>query len=142
MIDGPDSVIVLPITENGHIVLVKQYRYAVDRKTIEFPAGYIGTGESPVDAAARELLEETGYKCGELKDLGIGGIMLNRYIPKQYLFTGLRAVRVADPTDKDIEVVEVSPSKFKEMIKTGEFDQLAAIGLWYKAEQVIDLFQS
>ena len=142
LIDGADSVIVLPLTKNGHLVLVKQYRYSVDRKTIEFPAGYIGIGEPPIFAAARELMEETGYECNELKDLGTGKIMLNRYIPKEHLFIGLGAKRVTDPLEKDIEVVEVAPSEFKEMIKTGQFDQLAAIGLWFKAQQLLDLFQS
>lgn len=54
---------VLPITEDGKIVCVHQYRYAIGKYTIEIPAGGIDPNESFMDCAAREMEEETGYEC-------------------------------------------------------------------------------
>jgi ADP-ribose pyrophosphatase len=62
------SVGVIPITNNGEIVLIKQYRHAVDQYLIEIPAGKIENEENPTEAAKRELEEETGYR-GELTPL-------------------------------------------------------------------------
>jgi ADP-ribose pyrophosphatase len=61
---------VVPITEEGKILMVKQYRNAIDRFTIEIPAGGLNTIDEPMhDCAARELEEETGYKSDELEFL-------------------------------------------------------------------------
>lgn len=62
------SVGIIPITNNGEIVLIKQYRHAVDEYLIEIPAGKIENGENPYVAAKRELEEETGYN-GDLTPL-------------------------------------------------------------------------
>ncbi len=62
------SVGIIPITNNGEIVLIKQYRHAVDEYLIEIPAGKIENEENPIEAAKRELEEETGYR-GELTPL-------------------------------------------------------------------------
>ena len=65
-----DYVGVLAITTGQRILAVRQYRPAVERYTIEFPAGLVDAGESPLETARRELLEETGYEVGALELLG------------------------------------------------------------------------
>ena len=65
----PGSSVVLPITADGDLVLVRQYRYAVGEFLWEMPAGHIDAGELPEEAARRELVEETGYYPGRLQKL-------------------------------------------------------------------------
>jgi ADP-ribose pyrophosphatase len=60
-IDTPGSVMVVPITARGTVVLVKQYRHNLKCDTLEFPAGTFNKGEGPEQAALREMEEETGY---------------------------------------------------------------------------------
>ncbi len=57
----------MALTENGKIVLVRQYRTAIDRVTVEIPAGKLDPGEDPLDCAKRELHEETGFKAGRIR---------------------------------------------------------------------------
>ena len=65
----PGSSVVLPVTSDGRLVLVRQYRYAVNDFLWEVPAGHIHSGESPEETARRELVEETGYYPHQLHKL-------------------------------------------------------------------------
>ena len=69
-VDTSDSVIVLPLLNEGEAVFIRQDRYAVVQWLLEVPAGGIEDGESPVAAAERELLEETGYRASEFEKIG------------------------------------------------------------------------
>lgn len=71
---GIRAAVILAV-EDGHVILVEQYRVPLDRACIELPAGLIGDeaafdGESPLAAAGRELEEETGYRAATLEDCG------------------------------------------------------------------------
>ena len=61
----PGAVVILPILEDGSVLLERQFRYPHDKVFIEFPAGKIDPGEASLDCAKRELLEETGYTADE-----------------------------------------------------------------------------
>lgn len=65
---GP-SVVVIAVTTDDHVLLVRQYRYAVGERLVELPAGMIDPGESSLEAAARELWEETGHVATTLREL-------------------------------------------------------------------------
>lgn len=67
---GGDVVSVVALTERGTYLLVRQYRFPVDDWTIELPAGAVEPGETPEEAAKRELLEETGHLAGAWQRLG------------------------------------------------------------------------
>ena len=70
VIERPDAAIVFPLTREGEVVLVRQYRPAIERVELGLPAGLVEDGEEPEKAARRELSEETGYAGGEWESLG------------------------------------------------------------------------
>ena len=63
------SVSALPVLDDGRVVLVRQYRYAVDQKVWEIPAGRLDAGETPAEGAGRELEEEVGFRAAALEPL-------------------------------------------------------------------------
>jgi 8-oxo-dGTP pyrophosphatase MutT (NUDIX family) len=65
----PGGAVTVPLLEDGNVVFVRQYRYPLQRKLTELPAGKISPGENPDAAALRELTEETGYVAGSLEHL-------------------------------------------------------------------------
>ena len=67
----PGAVVVVPILDDGRLVMERQYRYPVGRVMLEFPAGKLEAGEPPLTCAHRELMEETGYRAREWADAGI-----------------------------------------------------------------------
>lgn len=62
----PPSAVVLPVLDDGRIALIRQWRYTLQRDHLELPAGRIHAGETPLEAARRELREETGHRAGRL----------------------------------------------------------------------------
>jgi ADP-ribose pyrophosphatase len=67
----PGAVMIVPLLADGRIVMERQYRHAMGRVMLEFPAGKIDTGEAPFACAMRELAEETGYRAAEWARAGI-----------------------------------------------------------------------
>ncbi|HEY1598043.1 MAG TPA: NUDIX hydrolase [Pirellulales bacterium] len=75
--NSPGAVVIVPVTDDGQLVLIEQYRIPVAHRVIELPAGLVGDssddqGETVETAARRELLEETGYEAWELRELTCG----------------------------------------------------------------------
>ena len=69
VVEYPDWVNVIAITKEGKFVMERQYRHAVAMTCYELPCGVMEAGETPLQAAQRELLEETGYGKGEWKEI-------------------------------------------------------------------------
>jgi len=70
VVEAPDWINVIPLTEDGNVLLLRQFRFGIDDFTLEIPGGMCDPGESAIDAARRELREETGHVAGELVELG------------------------------------------------------------------------
>lgn len=70
VLDAPDWVNVVPLTDDGHVVMVRQFRVGVEAETLEIPGGMCDVDEDPAAAAARELREETGYVAREIVPIG------------------------------------------------------------------------
>lgn len=66
----PGGAVVVPVSKNGNIILISQYRYPLDEITIELPAGKLEKKEDPLIAAKRELKEETGFSSDDIIKLG------------------------------------------------------------------------
>lgn len=110
VVDKADFAMAVALTPDLQLLLVRQYKHPTGSIVVECPAGYIADGEEPAAAVARELLEETGYRCDSIEPLGVWfgspGVLTNR----GHLFLGLNAVRVLQPEldqSEDIELVVV-----------------------------------
>jgi len=81
-----DYVCVIAVTGDSEFVLVRQYRPAVSATCLEFPSGHVDPGETPEQAARRELLEETGYRAGRLEPLGVLAPDIGRLGNRQWCY--------------------------------------------------------
>ena len=129
-----DYVTTVALTPERDILLVRQHRPAVERSTLELPAGHIEAGESPLDAARRELEEETGFTSGRLELLGKLAPDTGRLSNSMWCFLALDATPITPRRlpEPGIEVVLCSPDDLQRKIQSGEFDHalhLAAIHL-------------
>lgn len=106
LIDHPGAVWVVPVTIDGHIALIRQYRYTVDQFCMEVPAGGLSPGLTPEEAARRELLEEVGGEAAEMCYVGqfytSNGI--SNEVAYVYLATG---VQLGDTRREPTELMEI-----------------------------------
>ncbi|MBF0475909.1 MAG: NUDIX hydrolase [Deltaproteobacteria bacterium] len=121
-IDHPQAVAVIPLVDPEHVLMVKQYRYALGFETWEIPAGKMDQGEDELTCGQRELMEETGYQAAKLTHLlsyypaiGYSDEIIHIYLAPQ-------VIKSVDQVDEDeISAVEVvALSKIKDMIRRGE----------------------
>jgi ADP-ribose pyrophosphatase len=123
VIERPDAAIIFPLTKEGEIILVRQFRPPLERMELGLPAGLVEPGEKPGAAARRELLEETGYAGGEWEPLGSLASSPSLKDNWAYLFLarGVAETSAPDPDEHElVEVVRVPVEDILGLIRGGQ----------------------
>jgi 8-oxo-dGTP pyrophosphatase MutT (NUDIX family) len=130
------SVVLVPVPEPGQVVLIRQYRYAVNRWLWELPAGSVDPGEEPDAAAARECHEEIGQRPETIVRLG-SLLPTPGYCDEEMIFFRVSALTVPEEAaaldeDEDIEPRTFTIADAREMVRRGEIvDMKTVVGLMY-----------
>lgn len=131
---SPDWVNVIPFTEDGRVILIRQYRAGTHDITLEIPGGMVDPGESPDVSAGRELTEETGWVADELEEIGVvepnPAFQDNRC--HTFLATGCRSVGETDfDPDEEIETELVTLEEIPRLIASGAIRHALVIAAFY-----------
>ena len=133
----PNGVIAFLLDREGRVVLVEQYRPPLGRTTLEMPAGNLDEGETPDQAVAREVLEETGLVCRRWYQISQCRLLLHRENVIDYFYVGLGAQKAADHQAGERGTVRfLHRHRFLELVKTRQFEQTAALGGLYLVEKI------
>jgi ADP-ribose pyrophosphatase len=140
VVEHSGGVVVVPVTDGREVVMVRQYRYAVEEELLELPAGRLEPGEGHQEAARRELSEETGCEADGLRYLGVlypspGFCEETLHV---YLATGLRRGET-HPDEDEFLTAETAPlRKIRDMIARNEIKDAKTIAGLYMALLCMD----
>ncbi|MBU3725225.1 MAG: NUDIX hydrolase [Burkholderiaceae bacterium] len=130
----PGAAAVIPILDDGRLVMERQWRYAMNRSFLEFPAGKLNAGEHPLECIRRELIEETGYRAREWARLGEMHpvIAYSTEVIHLYAARGLEAGESMQEDGECLEIVTVTVDEFFNAVYRGEItdSKTLACGLW------------
>lgn len=134
IVDGVDSVTTIPITADGRVILVEQYRHGSQQRSLEFPAGNVEGSEACEAAGLRELEEETGYRAKRQETIG-------KVFPDPALQRNtITIVAAYDCTPagerdqdegEDVHTRLVTPEELDSLIASGEIQFAVAIAAWH-----------
>ena len=137
----PGAVVILPVLSDGRIVLIRNYRYTVERELWELPAGTREPDESPAETARRELEEETGYRADSVRALVTfytsPGVLTEQM--HAFVATGLEHVGQKLMADEKIRVSPIASSEAERMLVEGEFADgktIAVLGMYFVKRHV------
>jgi len=125
---SPDYVNIAVVTSDGKFLCFRQTKYAIDGVSLAPIGGYIDPGEVPLEAARRELDEETGYAVEEWKELGSYAVDGNHGAGRAHLFLALNARKKRDVVSDDLEeqeLVFLSENELRGALMRGEFKVLS-----------------
>ncbi|NEP37548.1 NUDIX hydrolase [Moorena sp. SIO3B2] len=138
----PGGSLAVPVTPDGKLVLVRQYRFAVSGRLLEFPAGTVESHENPAETIKREIEEETGYRAHSWKSLGkfpLAPGYSDEYI---YAFLAEDLEKLEAPPkqddDEDIEVVLMTPKELEQAILDGEPVDAKSISSFFMARPFLN----
>ena len=144
VIRHPGAALAVPIKEDGKVILLRQYRFAVSRRILEFPAGTLETNESPLKSIQRELGEESGYTADQWDSLGLM-LPCPGYSDEEihlFLARNIKPLlkKPEGDADEDIEVLEMTKDELEKCIESGE-EALdgKSITAWHRACQFLNL---
>lgn len=125
---SPDYINILAITQGEQFLCFRQTKYAYEGTSLGVVGGYLEPDEEPLEAAQRELLEETGYQASQWISLGHYAVDGNRGAGIAHPFLALGAYPVSEPNADDLEelqLIKLSRPEIEEALATGQFKVLA-----------------
>ncbi len=144
LIRHPGASLAVPITQEGQVIILRQYRFAVQRRILEFPAGTLEEGENPIDSMKRELAEEAGYEAANWSSLGEMLPCPGYSDEIIHLFLARDLKPIEEPPigdeDEDLEVIKISPNELDSCLASGdEALDGKSLTAWYRAKQELGL---
>lgn len=141
VVELPVTVCAMAITEEGKVVLVKQYRHPVNEVLTEIPGGFADAGENPEHAIARELLEETGYRFTQIEL--VGKVAANPGVLTGYtqLFLAIGGKKVAAQrldANEQIDILLLPVEEVRAMLHRNEFAQALHVSCLMYAFEKLD----
>lgn len=124
-----DVVLIVPFLDKKTLVMIKQYRYPLDKVLLEFPAGHVEKGESPLATAKRELSEETGYSAKKIEQVYFyhPSVSKSRQVVHVFRATGLVRGATNHDSTEDISVKKVAASDLRGMIAKGKVENAGTL---------------
>ena len=135
VVHHPGAVVIIPQLEDGRLLLIAQYRFAVGETLLEFPAGTLEPGEAPLECARRELIEETGYRADHWRALGIMNPSPGYCDERQHLFvaSGLVPDHAVGDEDEILEVKRLTVQEVERAIADGTLVDAKSIAAYAHA---------
>ncbi|MHB0936946.1 MAG: NUDIX domain-containing protein [Armatimonadota bacterium] len=136
----PGAVAIVPLLDPGHVLLVRQWRNAAGRALLEIPAGTLSPGEDPAACAARELMEEVGYRPRTLTPL-YTMLLAPGYsteVITLFLAEDLAPERLAHDADENIEVITLSWNQVDDLLLRGELGDAKTLTGLLLAKRLLD----
>ena len=138
----PNAALAVPITGDNKVILLRQYRFAVSRYLLEFPAGTLEIGETPINSIKRELQEEAGFKAEKWDELGalVNAPGYSDEVIHLFLARDLSKLKskVEGDLDEDIKVLILEPDELDHLISSGdEILDAKTVTAWFRAKQFL-----
>jgi ADP-ribose pyrophosphatase len=138
LVRHPGAAAVVPFLDENRILMIRQYRFATGGEILEIPAGKLDPGETPETCAARELLEETGYRAGRLEKLGAIWTSPGFTNEVIHLYSAFD-LEVAEQQLEPDEIIELVPMTLTQALETVRrsaiFDAKSATALLLAADR-------